>query len=130
MVKYLTKEWLEAGMIAVNADSEIREAAKNLTAIFLHVVTDIPNSNDNIYFMSEYQNGIVTEMKIEKIENPTFILTAKYEDWKEFHSGKLNFIDFVWKGKLKVEGKFPQNINMPKLIEKLSQVIASIPTEF
>ncbi|NVM05038.1 MAG: SCP2 sterol-binding domain-containing protein [Candidatus Helarchaeota archaeon] len=130
MVNYLTKEWLEAGMNAINADTEIREAAKNLTAIFQHVVTEVPNNAENIYFTSEYQNGIVTEMKMENNKNPTYKLTANYEDWKQFHSGKLNFLDFVWKGKLKVEGKFPQDINIPKLIEKLSQIIANIPTEF
>ncbi|MFX0135055.1 MAG: SCP2 sterol-binding domain-containing protein [Candidatus Hodarchaeota archaeon] len=130
MVKYLTKEWLEAGMNAINADPEIREAAKNLTAIFQHVVIEVPNSAENIYFTSEYEKGIVTRMKMENHKNPTYKLTAKYEDWKQFHSGKLNFIDFVWKGKLKVEGKFPQDINIPKLIEKLSKIIANIPTEF
>lgn len=130
MVKYLTREWLEAGMNAINEDQEIQETARNLNAIFLHVVTDVPNNDENIYFTSEYKNGIVAEMKMEYIENPTYKLTAKYEDWKLFHSGELNFMDFVLRKKLKIEGKFPTGINMAKMIEKLSKIIANIPTEF
>ncbi|MHA1299218.1 MAG: SCP2 sterol-binding domain-containing protein [Candidatus Helarchaeota archaeon] len=130
MVKYLTKEWLDLGMNKINADPEIQEIARNLTAIFLHVITDVPGREKPIYFTSEYKNGIVTEMKMENVENPTYRLTAKYDDWKQFHSGKLNFMDFVWKGKLKVEGQFPQGINIAKMIDKLSKIIASMPTEF
>jgi len=130
VVKYLTKEWLELGKKAINADGEIRNAAKNLNAVFLHVVTDVPGRKDPIYFTSEYKDGIVTEMNMENIDNPTYKLTAKFDDWKQFHSGKLGFMEFAWKGKLKIEGKFPEGINIGKLIAKLSLIIAHLPTEF
>ena len=87
MVKYLSKEWLELGMNAINADPEIQEAAKNLTATFLHVINNVPGQQEPIFFVSEYKDGIVTEMKMVKIDNPTYKLIANYEDWKLFHSG-------------------------------------------
>ena len=130
MVKYLSKKWLDLGMHAINADPEIREAAKNLTASFLHIINNVPGQKEPIYFVSEYKDGIVKEMKMEKIENPTYKLTANFEDWKLFHSGKLSFVDFAWQGKLKVEGKFPQGINIGKIIDRLSKIIAKLPTEF
>ena len=127
--KYLSKEWLEAGRLAVNNSMEFSELAKDMNLTIYHVITEGPNKNI-IYFWSTFRDGKCVEVELGEKAEVDFTLTAPFEIWKQIHQGKLEIIQAVLEKNLKVEGKPVKGIKILKLAPLMNNIIAGLETDF
>ena len=127
MPEYLSKEWLEHGKKLINSDEEFQKIARNFSASFLHVVLNPPGGKP-LDYVSIFENGKCIDVFHGRIENPTFKITATYDDWLSIHLGKVNFINLVLQGRLLFEGELDATIDYNHLIMAMMNMFPKIPT--
>jgi putative sterol carrier protein len=126
MYKYLSKEWLECGRQLINQDEEFKKLAGTFSATFYHEVLDRQELN----YVSVFKNGHCQDVYLGSIENPTFKISAKYEDWVALHRGDANIINLVIQGRINFEGNLNGKMDYNRLVVSMMSIFPKIPTIF
>ena len=128
MAKYLSEEWLELGRKAINSHKGLAEIARGLNAVFLHTVLDAPGGT--MYYWSRFEDGRCTTVELGSVEQADFKLSASYDTWVKIHRGEMGIIRAVLTRRLKMKGSLLKAFRYRKMTGVMSEVIASIPTEY
>ena len=128
--RYLSQEWAEEVLRRVN-EKLSPERMKYITSSMLTVNTSCPDGKDRaIYY--EIVDGIVTDVSIREGELPRaeFTITADYELFARISRGELRARAALMSGKMKLKGPLVKALRLSPLVDRLNEVIATIPTEY
>ena len=128
--KYLSPEWAEEVIKRVN-EKLTPERMKHITSSMLTINTSCPDGKDRaIYY--KIVDGVVTELSIREGEFPKaeFTITADYQLFAKISRAELKARAALMSGKMKLKGPLVTALRLSPLVDRLNEVIATIPTDY
>jgi putative sterol carrier protein len=128
--KYLSPEWADEVFRRVN-EKLSPERMKHITSSMLTVNTSCPDGKDRAIYYG-IVDGVVTDVSIREGELPRaeFTITADYELFARISRGELKARAALMSGKMKLKGPLVKALRLSPLVDRLNEVIATIPTEY
>ena len=128
--KYLSPEWAEEVVKRVN-EKLTPEKMKHTTSSMLTVNTNCPDGKDRAVYY-EIVNGVVKEVSIREGEMPRaeFTITADYQLFARISRAELKARRALMSGKMKLKGPLVKALKLSPLVDRLNEVIATIPAEY
>lgn len=128
--KYLSPEWAEE--VRRRAGEMLTpERMKHITSSMLTVNRDCPDGADRaIYY--EIIDGVVTEVSVREGDLPRaeFTITADYQLFARISRGEMKARAALMSGKMRLRGPLVKALRLSPLVDRLNEVIATIPTEY
>ena len=128
--KYLSPEWAEE--VKKRANEKLTpERMKYITSSMLTVNKNCPDGKDRaIYY--EIVDGVVTEVSLEEGEFPKaeFTITADYQLFARISRAETKARAALMSGKMKLKGPLVKALRLSPLVDRLNEVISTIPTEY
>jgi putative sterol carrier protein len=128
--KYLSPEWAEEVTKRVN-EKLTPERMKYITSSMLTVNTNCPDGKDRAVYY-EIVDGVVTEVSIREGELPKaeFTINADYQLFAKISQVEIKARAALMSGKMKLKGPLVKALRLSPLVDRLNEVIATIPTEY
>jgi len=128
--KYLSPEWAEE--VKKRASEKLTpEKMKHITSSMLTLNKNCPDGKDRAVYY-EIVDGVVTKVSIAegKLPNAEFTITADYELFAKISRAELKARRALMSGKMKLKGPLVKALRLSPLVDRLNEVIATIPTDF
>jgi len=128
--KYLSPEW--AAEVQKRAREKLTpEKMKHITSSMLTVNTNCPDGKDRAVYY-EMADGVVTEVSVRegKLPKAEFTITADYQLFGRISRAEVKARSALMSGKMKLKGPLVKALKLSPLVDRLNEVIATIPTEF
>lgn len=117
-----SEEWLRELESKLNSDQRYREVAKNWEGDLFFYIEPEGNFRERLTFYLDLWHGSCRKVEYmpmpESHPNPTFILSATYNNITAILSGKLNPMTAMMTSKLKVKGSMGYMMrNVPTVLD-------------
>ena len=132
-IDFPSQEWLEALMKKLNNSTSYKEAAKNWEGDFYFIFEPGDGLKERVVAYMDLWHGQCRSAYIvsdEKGENPEFTIRAPLGKWRKIIEKKLNPIQGMLTGQLKVRGNMMKIVKSPKSAIELVNCCTLIPTKF
>ncbi|HAV78294.1 MAG TPA: hypothetical protein DCX53_13180 [Anaerolineae bacterium] len=115
-------EWLKGLEEKLNSDRKYAEIAKDWEGDLVFVIEPEGNLKEQLTFYLDLWHGSCRKVEykpsLKSYPNPTFILTASYDNITEILSGKMNPMTAMMTSKLKVKGSLGYMMrNVPTVLD-------------
>ncbi len=127
MVKFLSPQWTESVIGALNDSDDARQALKGVELILQQVVTGGPEGD--VSYWTRFDDGKV-EGGLGETEEPDVTITQDYETAVALSRAELNAQAAFMQGKLKVKGNMGKLLQNQSAIDALGPVMAEVKTEY
>lgn len=117
-----SEEWLKGLEEKLNSDARYREVAKNWEGDLFFFIEPEGNLDQRLTFYLDLWHGtcrkVEYEPAVDSHPNPTFTLTASYNNITSILTGKLNPMTAMMTSKLKVKGSMGYMMrNVPTVLD-------------
>jgi putative sterol carrier protein len=132
-IDFPSQEWLEALMKELNNSKPYQEAAKNWEGDFYFIFETGDGLKERVVAYMDLWHGQCRSAYIvsdEKEKNPEFTIRAPLGKWRKIIEKKLNPIQGMLTGQLKVRGNMMKIVKSPKSAIELVNCCTLIPTRF
>jgi len=128
--KYLSPEWAEEVFKRAN-DRLTPEKMKHVTSSMLTLNKNCPDGKDRAVYY-EIVDGVVRKVSIAegKLPDAEFTITADYQLFAKISRAELKARRALMSGKMKLKGPLVKALSLSPLVDRLNEVISTIPTEF
>ena len=128
--KYLSKEWAEEVIKRAN-EKLTPEKMKHVTSSMLTLNTNCPDGKERAVYY-EIVDGVVAKVSIVegKMPNAEFTITADYQLYVRISRAELKARRALMSGKMKLKGPLVKALRLSPLVDRLNEVISTIPTEY
>jgi putative sterol carrier protein len=127
---YLSPEWAEEAARRLRQDLT-PERMKYLTSSMLTVYTNCPDGRKlAVYYRVE--DGIVQEVALQEGEpsRAEFTITGNYETFARISRAELKARSALMSGKLTLKGNLVKALRLAPVVDRLNEVLATIPTDY
>jgi len=128
--KYLSPEWAEE--VRKRANEKLTpEKMKHVTSSMLTLNKNCPDGKDRAVYY-EIVDGVVKKVSIVegKLPEAEFTITADYQLFAKISRAELKARRALMSGKMKLKGPLVKALRLSPLVDRLNEVISTIPTEF
>ena len=128
--KYLSPEWAQEATRRLQEDLT-PEKMKNLTSSMTTVYTNCPDGLERtVYYRLE--GGVVQEVSIHEGDAPKaeFTIKGDYETFAQISRAELKARAALMGGKLALKGNLVKALRLAPVVDRLNEVLATIPTDF
>lgn len=128
--KYLSPEW--AGQAYKRLKEELTpEKMKHVTSSMLTLYTNCPDGQDRAVYYS-FVDGVVDEVSLSEGEFPQaeFVIKGNYETFARISRAELKSRAALMTGKLTLKGNLVKALSLASVVDRLNEVLATIPTEY
>ena len=128
--KYLSPEWAEE--VRRRAGEMLTpERMKHITSSMLTVNRNCPDGKDRAVYY-KIVDGAVTDVSIAEGDLPAaeFAITADYQLFARISRAEMKARAALMSGKMKLKGPLVKALKLSPLVDRLNEVIATIPTEY
>jgi putative sterol carrier protein len=132
-IKFPSDEWIKALSAQLNSSESYAKAAANWEGDFLFVVQPDAAFQQTAYLYIDFQHGkSPSAMQVGSLEEKKamYTLSASYNIWRKVIEGKLDAVQGMFSGRLKVRGNIAQIQRNPKVTTEFIACATKIPTEF
>jgi putative sterol carrier protein len=130
--QYLSPEWAQEVTRRLKADLT-PEKMKHVTSSMLTVYKDCPDGTDRAVYYRLVE-GVVDEVSIREGDTPgteaEFTITADYETFARISRAELKARAALMSGKMTLKGNLVKALRLAPVVDRLNEVMATIPTEF
>jgi putative sterol carrier protein len=126
MAKFLTQEWVDAVVPALNASDDVKGATRSVELTIQQVVT---RADGETKYWTKINDGTV-EAGLGDAPAADVTITQDYETASAITRGELNAQAAFMQGKLKVTGNMGKLLQHQGAMQALAPVLASVPTEY
>jgi len=128
--KYLSPEWAEEVMKRAN-EKLTPEKMKHVTSSMLTLNKNCPDGKDRAVYY-EIVDGVVKKVSVVegKLPDAEFTITADYQLFAKISRAELKARRALMSGKMKLKGPLVKALKLSPLVDRLNEIIATIPTEF
>jgi len=128
--KYLSLEWAQEATRRLQEDLT-PEKMKNLTSSMATIYTNCPDGLERtVYYRLE--DGVVREVSLYEEDAPQaeFIIKGEYETFAQISRAELKSRAALMSGKLTLKGNLVKALRLAPVVDRLNEVLATIPTDF
>lgn len=125
--------WIKALMEEVNRSPGYAEAARNWEGDFYFVVEpEGPLARPVVLYMDLWHGRCrdAFEVTDESVKNPAYRMSAPYSVWKQVIQGKLDPIQALVTGRIKLKGNMVNIMRNVRAAKELVLCCTRVPTEF
>jgi len=128
-----SEEWLEALVEGLNNNQEYKDAAKNWEGDFYFIIEPEEGLKERVVAYMDLWHGecrsacIVTD---ENEKTPEFRIRAPLSKWRKVLENKLNPIQGMMTGQLKVSGNMMKIVKTPRAALELVKCCGRVPTQY
>jgi len=129
-LKYLSPEW--ADEVGRRAKEQLTpERMKHITSSMLTVNKNCPDGKDRAVFY-KIDKGVVAEVSVREGDLPKaeFTITADYQLFAKISRAEMKARAALMSGKMKLKGPLVKALRLSPLVDRLNEVISTIPTEY
>ena len=128
-----SEEWLKALVDELNSSQAYQDAAKNWEGDFYFIIEPDEGLKEKVIAYMDLWHGECRSANIVTDENehtPEFRIRAPLGKWRKVLEKKLNPIQGMLTGQLKISGNMTKIIKTPKAAIELVNCCSRVPTEF
>ena len=132
-IKFPSDDWIKALSAELNASESYANAAANWEGDFLFVVQPDPAFQQTAYLYIDIEHGkSPSAMQVSSLEEKKamYTISAPFSTWRRVIEGKLDAVQGLFSGKLKVRGNMAQIQRSPKVTTGFVECATKIPTNF
>ena len=134
-MKFLSEEWIETAKKIALEGLDPEKDLKNATTSLLNVIENIPPEGKSVYFYISVKNGIIEDMQIDQTgslleKKAEFVVTGNYDTFVQIFKGEMSTLIALIKNRVKVIGDKVQALKFVKPIDRLTNCLQEIETEF
>ncbi len=132
-VQFGSAEWVQALHEELNNSQAYFDSAKNWEGDFYFVVEPDGPIAETIYMYMDLWHGKSREACLvtdPKQKTPAFIMSGKYGKWKLVVTAKLDPIQGLMTGQLKLKGNMPMVMKNVKAAQEIVRACTRVDTEF
>jgi len=137
MAIYPSQEWCDEWKKAINDDEAVARTGKNWGVDFngnwLFEVTSGGGLEETAYVFLEAAAGKCSDARMLENpaeEDPGFVVTGSYVDFKPVVKGEADFLAAVVKGNFKMRGDMVKMMQYAKFIRAVANSISSFESEY
>jgi hypothetical protein len=107
------------------------EKMKNLTSSMLTVYTHCPDGRERSLFY-RVEDGVVEELSLAEADPPAaeFTIIAEYDTFARISRAELKARSALMSGKMTLKGNLVRALKLAPVVDRLNEVLATIPTEY
>jgi putative sterol carrier protein len=128
-----TQEWLDALKKALETSQAYKEAAKNWEGdIYFVVEPDASYENRHIMYLDLWHGECREALAIadENEKSPKYRIVGPFTNWKQILNKKVDPVQSMMTGKIKVKGDMAQIMKMPRAAVELVNCATVFETLF
>ena len=128
-----SEEWLKALVEEINNSEVYRDTARDWEGDFYFIIEPEGGLKEKVIAYMDLWHGECRSANIVTNENentPEFRLRAPLGKWRKLFEKKLNPIQGMLTGQLKITGNMTKIIKTPKAAIELVNCCSRVPTEF
>jgi putative sterol carrier protein len=125
-MKFLSEEWAQAVMEAVNSTDEFSKAAGTAEARIQQV---IKTSADDTHYWTTVQGGVLG-LGIGDLENADATITQSYDTAVALARREINPVTSFMMGKIKVDGNMGLLMGLAGALGKLAETMSTLDVEY
>lgn len=125
--------WIKALSNQLNESESYQRSAKDWEGNFTFIVEPDENYSDTSYLFLELHHGnspgaaLVDEENLHKSE---YTVSAPYSTWRKVIDAKLDPIQGMMTGQLKLDGDLMKVMRYPKAAQEIVSCCALVPTDW
>jgi len=128
-----SEEWLKALVDELNSSQTYRDAAKNWEGDFYFIIEPEGSLKEKVTAYMDLWHGECRSAYIvanENEKNPEFRIRAPLGKWRTVLEKKLNPIQGMLTGQLKITGNMMKIVRTPRAALELVNCCSRVPTDF
>jgi putative sterol carrier protein len=132
-IKFPSDEWIKELCAQLNASEAYAQAAATWEGDNIFVILPDADYPDTTYFYINLQHGKASDarqLKNLEEQKALFTTSAPFNTWRKVLEGRLDPIQCIFSGKLKLVGSLAQVQRTPKATYMLVKVAGQIDTDF
>jgi putative sterol carrier protein len=132
-IKLISDEWIKEVSHQLNESKDYERAAKDWEGDFIFVLEPDESYQDPTYFFLSLLHGKSPDAAMVASENERkadFKIRAPYGTWRKVIEGKLDPIQGLMTGKLKLQGNLMKVMRYPKAAKEIIACCSKVPTDF
>ena len=132
-LQFGSPEWVQALQDELNKSPAYEDAAKNWEGDFYFVVDPEGPVTEPIYLYMDLWHGKSRQAFVvadPKQKNPAFVMSGKYGKWKQVVTAKLDPIQALATGQLKLKGNMVTILKNVKAAQEIVRACTRLDSEF
>ena len=132
-LKYPSEEWLVELESRLNASETYAKAAATWEGDCIFVILPDATYSEISYGYINLQHGKASGARMLKSldeQNALFTMSAPFGIWRKVMEGRLDPLQAMFSGKIKVKGSMAQIQRTPKATYELTRIATQIDTDF
>ncbi len=132
-IKFPSEEWIKELEARLNASASYAQAAANWEGDNIFVILPDAEHEGTSYFYIDLQHGKASgarELKSPDEQKALFKMSAPFGVWRKVIEGRLDPIQAMFSGKVKVIGSMAAIQRTPKATYELTKITGQIDTDF
>ena len=133
LYKFPSDEWIKALRDMLNASESYRRSAKDWEGDFIFVADPDDAYSDTAYLHLQLYHGSsagAAQVYPDTMPETEFTINAPYSTWRKVIDGKLDPIQGMMTGQLKLKGDLMKVMRYPKAAQEIVSCCAKIPTDW
>ena len=133
LYKFPSDEWIKALRYMLNASESYRRSAKDLEGDFIFIADPDYAYPDTAYLHLQLYHGSsagAAQVYPDDMPETEFIINAPYSTWRKVIDSKLDPIQGMMTGQLKLKGDLMKVMRYPKAAQEIVSCCAKIPTDW
>jgi putative sterol carrier protein len=131
--QFPSDEWIKKLREELNKNEAYQRAAKDWEGNFIFIVKPDQAYPDHAYFLLELYHGSSPAAALldeDSLPETEYTIIAPYSTWKKVIEGKLDPIQGMMMGQLKLTGDLMKIMRYPKAAQEIVSSCALVPTEW
>jgi putative sterol carrier protein len=131
--RFPSDEWIKALMVEVNQSAAYRKSAKKWEGDFYFFCEPGPGLAESVLLYIDLWHGEARSagaVDNESEKSPEFVIRAPISTWRRVIEKKLDPIQGMITGQLKLKGTMSKIMRYPKAAAELVNCATKVPTEF
>ncbi len=127
---YLSPEWATEATGRLQADLT-PEKMKHLTSSMITLYTNCPDGAERAVYY-RVVDGVVEEVSLQEGDLPQaeFTIKGDYDTFARISQAELKARAALMSGKLTLKGNLVKALRLAPVVDRLNEVLATIPTEY
>jgi putative sterol carrier protein len=128
-----SNEWINALRDQLNASESYQRSAKDWEGDFIFVVEPDAAYSETIYLLLKLFHGSSQGAELldpDDLPVTEYTINAPYTTWRKVIDGKLDPIQGMMTGQLKLKGDLMKVMRYPKAAQEIVSCCANVPTEW
>lgn len=132
-VKFPSEGWIKELEAKLNASESYAQAAANWEGDTVYIVLPDADYHETSYLYIDLRHGKASgarELRSPEEQKALFTGSAPFNTWRKVLEGRLDPIQAMFSGKIKMTGSMAQIQRTPKATYELTKIAGQIDTDF